>query len=931
LKSIPFFLTAVLLGSLAFGFFVSSAGPTSDPPTATALRTHTRPASVVPQATYTVLDIWWDFGSNDIFFDRSADGGSTWGSDVRVNDQAGSAFGSGWQIPLPAVAVDKAAGAIYVSWMDNRNGNFDIYASRSTDGGATWSANSRVNDDTGTAVQWMVDLAVDRRGTVHAAWEDKRNGSLNIFYSNSTDQGATWSPNVRISSENTPGTYNRPGDYFAIEAGPNDEPYIIWTDGRGADFDIYFAKGPDFSNVRITDGSSSYVWQVEPTMVINRTGTVFAGWKETTGPEDAGLRVGASYSTNAGATWAPNILMNQSHPGGGCSNSDPWMALSPDDRVHYAYLEYSCSNGSSGLNLANTSDGSWGTIHYAPGAGGLTDKDSIVVAPEGRIFAAWDEGNVMDVTWSDDGGKTWASFTDPDDAPGRVLGAVIQIGGPVATITLATNPTRLPVVVDGVTTISPAVYGWAIGSSHNISVSSPLPGATGTRFVWTSWSDRGAIAHTIVAYSDRTITANFTRQDEVKIGTSPVGLKILVDGLVYTQVASFWWDDGSVHGIEAVSPQPVTNVSRYVWTSWSDGGNQSHSITVSAPLSLTATFSDEQAMRISTSPDGRTFTVDTVSYSAATTFWFAPNRTVVVSVPSPQTAPGTRYLFQKWSDGGTANHVVTFRAAMTLQATFSAEYYLNVTGPIEGATGSGWYPAGSTVVAEVQYAEYAVGAGERLVFARWGGDASGTRLISDPILIDGPKQVFAVYVTEYRLSVSSEYGEATGDGWYRAGEQAFATVASTEVSLGAGVRESFVGWTDDATGSGRTSAPIVMNQAKSATASWQRQYFLRVDSDVGTVEGSGWYAAGQAVVLRAPTQMAASGTTYRFAGWTGGISDPEPTVTVTMSRPLTVRATWQSASPIDVLGGPSTGFGLLVVILALAAGVLVWRWNRRRP
>src|SRR5207244_6104305 len=62
---------------------------------------------------------------------------------------------------------------------------------------------------------------------------------------------------------------------------------------------------------KITDGTSPYDWQVEPTMVVNKTGTVFVGWKETNGPEAAGYRVGSSFSTDQGTTWAKNILMNQ--------------------------------------------------------------------------------------------------------------------------------------------------------------------------------------------------------------------------------------------------------------------------------------------------------------------------------------------------------------------------------------------------------------------------------------------------------------------------------------------------------------------------------------------------------------------------------------------------------------------------------------------
>src|SRR5207247_7818714 len=100
------------------------------------------------------------------------------------------------------------------------------------------------------------------------------------------------------------------------------------------------AIGPFEPNIKITDGSSPFGWQVEPTMVVNESGTVFVGWKETNGPEAAGYRVGSSYSTDQGRTWAKHILMNQTHPNQNCRDSDPWMSLDPNDRVHFPNLQY---------------------------------------------------------------------------------------------------------------------------------------------------------------------------------------------------------------------------------------------------------------------------------------------------------------------------------------------------------------------------------------------------------------------------------------------------------------------------------------------------------------------------------------------------------------------------------------------------------------
>src|SRR2546422_3611126 len=197
---------------------------------------------------------------------------------------------------------------------------------------------------------------------------------------------------------------------------------------------------PFFPNIKITDGTSPYDWQVEPTMVVNKTGTVFVGWKETNGPEAAGYRVGSSFSTDQGTTWVKNILMNQTHPNQNCRDSDPWMSLDPNDRVHFAYLEYDPNSGSSppcnsGLDVSNTTNGQdWGGVHYVQGFGGLVDKDSITFDSAGRLYATWDEGNILAVTWSDDGGATWAPVIKPG-SQSAVLGDVI-VAAPDRTVYL---------------------------------------------------------------------------------------------------------------------------------------------------------------------------------------------------------------------------------------------------------------------------------------------------------------------------------------------------------------------------------------------------------------------------------------------------------------------------------------------------------------
>jgi len=870
---------------------------------------------------------------------------------------------------------------------------------------------------------------------------------------------------------------------------------------------------PFYPNVKITDGSSPFAWQVEPTMVINETGTVFVGWKETTGPDAAGVRVGASYSTDQGLSWAPNMLMNQSHPSNvQCQNSDPWMALAPDQRVQYAYLEFNCNDGTNGLDVSNTTNGQdWGAVHYKLGAGGLTDKDSITVAPSGRIYAAWDEANFMDVTWSDDGGSTWAPFHDPDDAPGGVLGAVIKTsangtvyltwwdfgsnniffdwsadgntwhtdkrvndvlgsapgqgswqlaipamaidpvtgaiyiawpdsrngdqdifmssstdggitwsanhrvnddsgshsqwmvdiavdhasvvhaawednrngawnifysnstdggatwatnlrvssqdtplsydrpgdyfaieagldntiyvvwtdgrgadfdiyyarspGFPTSTVTVTTDPAGLPVTVDGVTSKAPVATAWIVGSSHTVSVASPISLGATARLVWSNWSDGGAISHSIVVgTADATVTASFTKQYQTQVSLNPTGLGliVLVDSMPYTATASFWWDDGSVHQVEAPTNQTVSTDVRYVWFSWSDGGSAVHSVTATAALVLTATFTEEEAMRVSTTPSGTTFAVDNTTYSSATTFWFSRDTYHVVSIVTPQTGvPGTRYQFQGWSDGGAATHVVHFTGAVSLVANFSAEYYLNVSSLVSGAGGSGWYPAGATVTATVSNQYYAQGPGERLAFQGWSGNATGTLLTSDPILMDGPKTAVAQYATQFYLDVSSAYGEVAGAGWYDAGTNAVASLTPGVVAGATGTRSVFVSWNGDTSGTDPSSSQsILMNGPHTVGTTWRTEYELRIDSTYGSVVGAGWYRAGSFATasLNASVIGTGSGARVVFKGWTGDAAGNAAygSSPILMSGPRTAQAQWSKEYLLQIVSDIGT-------------------------
>ena len=125
-------------------------------------------------------------GPKGLYFDRSTDGGWTFGKDTIITATPG-----GWDLPvagltrhngMPVTAVDLSGGphegTVYVNWIDERNGDPDVFVAASRDQGRTWSAPVRVNDDPKGHTQMFTWLAVDPvDGSVNVIFHDRRGQS----------------------------------------------------------------------------------------------------------------------------------------------------------------------------------------------------------------------------------------------------------------------------------------------------------------------------------------------------------------------------------------------------------------------------------------------------------------------------------------------------------------------------------------------------------------------------------------------------------------------------------------------------------------------------------------------------------------------------------------------------------------------------------
>jgi Secretion system C-terminal sorting domain len=159
--------------------------------------------AVTPDGTIIII---WSFDSK-LWMQRSEDEGKTWLSEeVAIHDQIG-----GWDYSIPGLSrsngfpVVKAdyfssdeKGTIYLNWSDQTFGlnDTDIWFSKSTDKGQTWSDRKKVNDDNSGNHQFLTWMDVDpSNGNIYFVFYDRRNyldNQTDVFMAISKDKGETF-------------------------------------------------------------------------------------------------------------------------------------------------------------------------------------------------------------------------------------------------------------------------------------------------------------------------------------------------------------------------------------------------------------------------------------------------------------------------------------------------------------------------------------------------------------------------------------------------------------------------------------------------------------------------------------------------------------------------------------------------------------------
>jgi len=186
-----------------------------------------------------------------VYVSRSADSGRTWTTTLLDVSSAppdcdGLACDTGYLGAQVALASD-AAGTIYAVWNAGavNGGSERIYFSSSTTAGATWSSRADVSAARQGVEGCFPTIAAGTSGDVRIAWMDTRamdshNHPLwNTYYRSSTNGGATWSAETKLSGPARfydyvlPAGFRFPfGDYFSIAIDSDGATHAVWGEGR---------------------------------------------------------------------------------------------------------------------------------------------------------------------------------------------------------------------------------------------------------------------------------------------------------------------------------------------------------------------------------------------------------------------------------------------------------------------------------------------------------------------------------------------------------------------------------------------------------------------------------------------------------------------------------------------------------------------------
>ena len=345
---------------------------------------------------------WSDGASAGISYATSASNGDSWTEAGLVH--SASLDGTSSQ---PEVVTDGAGTWVVVWWGTGPSGgDNDIWYSRSTDNGATWSPAATLHP------YFAVDSARDTSSTLisleHGVWLVAWSSYLTdmqglpvsseIWYSRSTDDAATWS---------SPTVLHDPPVFAwnpALSADGSGGVLVAWEEasglsGSGADADILAATSADGGQTWVEKGivtpeaPSETLPERRPQVVGRGQGSWFVSWEAQTN-ESTDIDIYSSVTTDGADSWSTPSPVNSDASSSGVNYNTGGIAV--DGGLWVAVWPYGVSIDTE-LRVSSSNDAglTWSPYVYLEGTGLASDTRQ-VFAPK----IATDHAGHWTTVWS---------------------------------------------------------------------------------------------------------------------------------------------------------------------------------------------------------------------------------------------------------------------------------------------------------------------------------------------------------------------------------------------------------------------------------------------------------------------------------------------------------------------------------------------------
>jgi uncharacterized protein (TIGR03437 family) len=405
---------------------------------------------------------------------------------------------------------------------------------------------------------------------------------------------------------------------------------------------------------------------------------------------------------------------------------------------------------------------------------------------------------------------------------------------------------------------SPTPVWQGAGSTENLSVTSN-PG-----YIFAGWQVSGTSTvvkyeiDTVTVNAPTTVTAMFIPSKAINFVTNPANLAVYADGTLVATPETLQWALGSSHTISAVTLQTDSTGKHWLYSSWNDGGAQTHTYVAGNnlnPETISATFAPAASAFFTTSPINLNLVIDGVVLPPPYGYIWGVGTTHTISATTPQTdSQGNLWVFQSWDDGVT-----------TPSRTFTI--------PV-------------------------------------GADVNGFRMTA--LYTQQAKLTVNSTISGQVVTVNGSPCTTPCSQTFTAGTQVHLTAPSS-VTMSGSSRQDFVGWS---TGVGAPVAgdwvATLNSPSTSVTATYRLMNLLTTTatpSKGGTwrlspASADGYYDSQTQVAIGVAPQPG-----YRFSGWGGDLSGLDPKRTLSMSVPHSVTAQF-SPAPAGSRRGVNNGAGI---------------------